>query len=52
MKLNCVALFGISLYLISNINAVTITQDGNCKAILDDGKVIDLKPLDDPNLSH
>lgn len=46
MKLNCVALFLISLYLTSNITAVAITQDGNCKAILENGTFIDLKPLD------
>ncbi len=47
MKLNCLALCLISLYLIDS--AVAFKQDGYCKAILDDGKVIDLKPLDNPN---
>ena len=46
MKFNCVALFVISLYLTSNTNAVSITQEGNCKAILANGTFIDLKPLD------
>ncbi len=31
------------------ISTTEITQEGNCKAILDDGRVIDLKPLDNPD---